>query len=117
VFVPLHSPLIGARLVRSAVNVRVRPCSRVRLRGQTMTKYWHEFRDPVHTFVTCNSDERKFIDSLHFQRLRSINQLGLSHLVYPGGTHKRFEHSLGVMELAGRIFDVITRRDKITEEV
>src|SRR5215208_1244011 len=32
----------------------------------------------------------------------------MSFLVYPGATHRRFEHSLGVMEFAGRVFDVIT---------
>ncbi len=36
----------------------------------------------------------------------------MSYLVYPGATHKRFEHSLGVMELAGRIFDVVTDKSK-----
>ena len=37
----------------------------------------------------------------------------MSYLVYPGATHKRFEHSLGVMELAGRVFDVVTARHNI----
>ena len=32
----------------------------------------------------------------------------MSYLVYPGATHKRFEHALGIMELAGRVFDVVT---------
>jgi HD superfamily phosphohydrolase len=39
----------------------------------------------------------------------------LTYLVYPGATHKRFEHSLGVMELAGRVFDVVT--DHATDEI
>lgn len=47
------------------------------------------------------------MDSAPFQRLRHIHQLALTSQVYPGATHRRFEHSLGVMELASRIFDVV----------
>ena len=71
-------------------------------------KQYHEIRDPIHDFVRLDSDERLVLNSGPIQRLRHIHQLAMSYLVYPGATHKRFEHSLGVMELAGRVFDVIT---------
>ncbi|MCH8109690.1 MAG: HD domain-containing protein, partial [Chloroflexi bacterium] len=74
-----------------------------------MLKYMHEIRDPIHVFIRLDTDERKVLDSAPFQRLRHIHQLALSYLVYPGATHKRFEHSLGTMELASRVFDVITQ--------
>ncbi len=79
-------------------------------------KHSHEFRDPIHNFISLRSDERKIIDSRPFQRLRNIHQLALSYLVYPGATHKRFEHSLGVMELATRIFDVVTHDANIRHD-
>ena len=72
------------------------------------SKQFHEIRDPIHDFVKLDSDERMVLDSGPVQRLRHIHQLAMSYLVYPGATHKRFEHSLGVMELAGRAFDTIT---------
>ena len=49
-----------------------------------------------------------WVDSRPFQRLRHIHQLALSYLVYPGATHRRFEHSMGVMHLASEIFSVVT---------
>ena len=70
-------------------------------------KLYHEIRDPLHVFIRLEAYEREILDSRPLQRLRSVHQLGMSHLVYPGATHKRFEHSLGVMELSGRIFDVV----------
>ncbi len=82
-----------------------------------MTKLFHEIRDPIHVFIHLDWYEKKVLDSRPFQRLRSINQLALTYLLYPGATHKRFEHSLGVMELAGRVFDVITKQANVTDEV
>jgi HD superfamily phosphohydrolase len=81
-----------------------------------MSKHIHEIRDPVHIFVHLDSDERAVVDSRPFQRLRHIHQLALTYLLYPAATHKRFEHSLGVMELAGRVFDVVTNPANVTDQ-
>jgi HD superfamily phosphohydrolase len=79
-------------------------------------KRLNEVRDPVHAFARYDNDERRVIDSRPVQRLRNIRQLAMSFLVYPGATHSRFEHSIGVMELAGRVFDVITHPDNLSAE-
>jgi HD superfamily phosphohydrolase len=63
--------------------------------------------DSVHGFIRFNELESHLIDSLPFQRLHYLHQLGIAYLVYPGATHTRFEHSLGVMELGTRIFERI----------
>ncbi len=82
-----------------------------------VVKRVHEIRDPIHAFIRLDADERKVLDSRPFQRLRHISQLALTSLVYPGATHRRFEHSLGVMELAGRVYDVVTDPDNIFQDV
>lgn len=61
----------------------------------------------MHGSIPFNERERIIIDHPFYQRLRYISQLGFSSLVYPGATHNRFSHGLGVMFLAGRIFDQI----------
>jgi HD superfamily phosphohydrolase len=76
-----------------------------------------EIRDAVHNFIRLDEIEREVMDSAPFQRLRHIHQLALSYLVYPGATHRRFEHSLGVMDVATRIYDVVTRLDKLSDDV
>ena len=82
-----------------------------------MPKNTHEIRDPIHVFVRLDSDERKVLNSRCFQRLRHIHQLALTYLVYPGASHKRFEHSLGVMELADRVYDVVTNTAHLTDDL
>ena len=74
----------------------------------------HEIRDPIHVFIRLKSEERALLDSRPFQRLRHIHQLALTYLVYPGATHRRFEHSLGVMQLATRIYDEVTSDANLT---
>ncbi|MEM7174757.1 MAG: HD domain-containing protein [Chlamydiota bacterium] len=66
--------------------------------------------DPVHRFIHLTHLEHALICTRPFQRLHYIHQLGVTFFVYPGAVHRRFEHSLGVMELATRIYDEVMSR-------
>ena len=44
-----------------------------------------------------------------FQRLRRTRQLGFAHLVFPGGVHTRFEHSIGAVHIAERIISHVNQ--------
>lgn len=75
----------------------------------------YEIRDPVYGFIPLNEWEMQIIDHPAFQRLRRIRQLALTEIVYPGATHSRFEHSLGVMHLATLMYKAIVGNDKNLE--
>lgn len=62
-------------------------------------------RDPVYGEVLLSPLEILCVDSKPIQRLREISQLGGAERVYPGATHTRFLHSLGVMHLSGMYAD------------
>lgn len=57
-------------------------------------------RDPLWNTIRLDPVAVRIVDTPAFQRLRYIRQLGLAHLVYPGATHTRFDHALGVYHLA-----------------
>lgn len=61
--------------------------------------------DSVHGFIHLSVIEKQLLDHPAFIRLHYLHQLGLTYLVYPGATHSRFEHSLGVMHLATKMYD------------
>jgi hypothetical protein len=65
--------------------------------------YWGEIKDPVHGYVYITEREKEIIDSYPVQRLHRLRQLAGSEYVYPGANHTRFEHSVGVMYLAGKV--------------
>jgi len=56
-------------------------------------------RDPLWNTIHLDPTAVRIVDTAEFQRLRYIRQLGLAHLVYPGATHTRFDHALGVYHL------------------
>ncbi|XP_032150907.1 deoxynucleoside triphosphate triphosphohydrolase SAMHD1 isoform X2 [Sapajus apella] len=57
--------------------------------------------DPIHGHIELHPLLVRIIDTPQFQRLRYIKQLGGGYYVFPGASHNRFEHSLGVGYLAG----------------
>ena len=64
-----------------------------------------EVRDPVHGSIQIDDCEVPILEGPFFQRLRNIKQLGFSEYIFPGATHTRYLHSIGVMDIGGRIFD------------
>ncbi|MEM6705386.1 MAG: HD domain-containing protein, partial [Acidobacteriota bacterium] len=67
-------------------------------------------RDPVHGFIRADELEAALVATRPMQRLRSIRQLGLTNLIFPGAEHSRFSHALGAMHLAGRTYDALAPR-------
>lgn len=66
-----------------------------------------DVRDPIHGNLPLLDAEVAVLDSKAYQRLRAIKQLGFSEFSFPGATHNRYLHSLGVSYLAGIAFDNI----------
>ncbi len=68
--------------------------------------------DPVYGFVSIPSG---FIFDLiqhpYLQRLRNIKQVSMTHLVYPGALHTRFQHVIGAMHLMQLAIDTLRTKD------
>lgn len=71
--------------------------------------------DPVWGTIALNPIEVVLLDSPLFQRLRRIRQLGVAHLVYPGATHSRLEHSLGVVYMVARLVAATNRESRVID--
>ncbi|KEF32375.1 Deoxyguanosinetriphosphate triphosphohydrolase [Marinobacter nitratireducens] len=76
--------------------------------------------DPVHGGIPLYRHEIQVIDHPLFQRLRNICQNDILSLVFPGATHSRFLHSIGVMHVGTRMFramiDAYLRERKLSEQ-
>jgi HD superfamily phosphohydrolase len=74
-------------------------------------------RDPLWNTIRLSSTAVRIVDTPAFQRLRYIRQLGFAHLVYPGATHTRFDHALGVYHLAGTALRILRYQADVPDEV
>ncbi|MGD8322648.1 MAG: HD domain-containing protein, partial [Gemmatimonadota bacterium] len=74
-------------------------------------------RDPLWNTIRLDPTALRIVDTAEFQRLRYIRQLGLAHLVYPGATHTRFDHALGVYHLTVTALRHLRERGGVPPEV
>ena len=73
------------------------------IRQHLAEDYTEPFRDPLWNHVYLSPPLKRIVSTKQFQKLAGIKQLGPAHMVYPGATHTRFGHSIGVFEIAKRI--------------
>lgn len=72
-------------------------------------------RDPVHGLIVFRGNRAldqlawAVLNTPEFQRLRRIKQLGFSEFVFPGATHTRLAHCIGVFETARKLVGIIER--------
>lgn len=72
-----------------------------------MFTYSKLFGCKLHKSIRVSHMALKIIDTPEFHRMRYIRQLGLCYYIYPCATHTRFEHSLGVYHLTGKVLERI----------
>ena len=74
-----------------------------------------EIRDPVHGSIPINDSEIEILEHPFFQRLRNIKQLGFAEYVFPGATHTRYLHSIGVMNVSTLVFNSLFKNQTSSE--
>ncbi|XP_076023306.1 deoxynucleoside triphosphate triphosphohydrolase SAMHD1-like isoform X2 [Genypterus blacodes] len=92
------------------LGVRLQILHSLRKLWQVGMESYKVFNDPIHGHVAFHQLLIKIIDTPQFQRLRYIKQLGGASFVFPGASHKRFEHSIGVGHLAGELVKALQKR-------
>jgi HD superfamily phosphohydrolase len=74
-----------------------------RARDQLNREFTEPVKDPVWHNIDLSPGLLRLVGTPAFQKLNGIKQLGPTYLVYPGATHTRLSHSLGVFHLARRL--------------
>jgi HD superfamily phosphohydrolase len=87
--------------------------SPLRIQKNQVTRRAKIINDPIHGHIELAPSSVEIIDTPQFQRLRDLKQLGVTYYVFPGGSHNRFEHSLGVSYLSGILMERFKARCRI----
>jgi HD superfamily phosphohydrolase len=70
----------------------------------------HPIRDVLWGHIYMTEEQAKLTESAPFMRLNRIMQLGPVYLVYPGATHTRASHSIGVYHIGKRLLKNLAER-------
>lgn len=71
--------------------------------------------DSIHGLTQLTEYEKKIIASVGFNRLHDVYQNSTVYLTYPSNRTKRFEHSIGTMNLCSKMFyNSVTNSTKLT---
>ena len=87
---------------------------RERILDHLENDYTEPIRDPVWKHIFVSPGLLRIAEQAGFQKLDRIRQLGPASLVYPGATHTRRSHSLGVFHLARRMITTLVRKGLAT---
>jgi len=89
--------------------------AKIGMYSQPRKKPSRSIRDPIHGQITIPGICWEIIDTPEFQRLRNLKQNGFVNRVYPSATHSRFEHSIGVCYLSGKMVDHLRNYEDISD--
>lgn len=84
-------------------------------RKQSVRGKEQRIRDPIHDLVVFEQGSEidqliwRLINCREFQRLRRVKQLGFSEFVFPGATHTRLSHCIGVFHTARQVLEILLR--------
>lgn len=74
-----------------------------------------QIADTIHGLVKLNYIEKQVISTPIFNRLHNISQNSTAYLTFPTNRTKRFEHSIGTMQLCGKMFmSSLANSDEVT---
>lgn len=69
-----------------------------------MQKKVHQLTDSIHGTIYVSEFEHQMMSTPFFYRLNDVYQSSTVYMTFPSNRTKRYEHSLGTMELAGQMF-------------
>lgn len=69
-----------------------------------------QVNDPIWGTIELAPWEVALLDTPMLQRLRGVRQLGLANLVFPGASHSRLEHIIGVLGAVDQMVSAISKQ-------
>ena len=75
-----------------------------------LTNFSKPLRDPIWKHIWMSDELYEITKEEPFMRLYNIKQLGPTELVYPGASHTRAGHSIGVYNIALKMLNILLKK-------